>query len=166
MTGERIVLAALSESLVALDEVAIGKPYRLTKADYRCIQIDRKLRTGSRENGTAAGLAPQGSGIALIEMKTPNPTPLALTQDDAGFLEAVAVAVLGGANVAGTNAEGLARRGLDPDRVARLIPGFGAAVATGGFVFKKVEPEPETPTNFGLFVREREAAANNGSGVP
>jgi hypothetical protein len=87
-------------------------------------------------------------------MKTPNPTPLVLDPDDTGFLQEVALAVLGGASVAGTNAEGLTRRGLDPERVARLIPGFGAAVAVRGFVFKKVEPEPETPRNFGLFVRE------------
>lgn len=84
------------------------------------------------------------------------PTPLTLKPSDESFLVDVARKVLGTSVVAATNARTITSAyGLDPTRVDALIPWGNVVVEVKGFVFKKVEADPETPDNFGLFVRSK-----------
>jgi hypothetical protein len=86
-------------------------------------------------------------------MKKQSPEFLKLAAADVEFLTQAARRILEGAEVAGTTAEACKARGIDVAQLDRLIPGFGTALRIDGHVFKKVEPDPETPGNFGLFVR-------------
>jgi thiamine pyrophosphate-dependent acetolactate synthase large subunit-like protein len=88
-------------------------------------------------------------------MKESKPESLELAPRDCAFLTEVAHQILGTAQVAGTTADACRARGLDVERIDKLIPGFSKAVRIDGLVFKKVEPDPEAPGNFGLFVRIR-----------
>lgn len=81
------------------------------------------------------------------------PQPLAVQPEDKRFLLETAERVLGESTVAATTAAGLKQHGIDVKRVDTLIPWASVAVEVDGFVFKKVEPDSETPENFGLFVR-------------
>jgi hypothetical protein len=86
------------------------------------------------------------------------PIPLNVSNQDLDFLCGVARAVLGGTNVAATNARRMVEAyKIDIKRLDALIPWGTAAVEVDGYVFKKVEADPETPDNFGLFVRTKEA---------
>jgi hypothetical protein len=86
------------------------------------------------------------------------PVPLKTNEADLAFLCNVARLVLGSSTVAATNARRLAEAyQIDPKRVDSLIPWGNTAVEVDGFVFKKVEADPETPDNFGLFVRTKSA---------
>jgi hypothetical protein len=89
-------------------------------------------------------------------MHNPSPLPLSsLSNTDAELLRTVAKHVLGSSDVAATTAATLRQNGFDEKRVDILIPQASVAVRLGDFVFKKVEADKETPTNFGLFVRRR-----------
>lgn len=92
-------------------------------------------------------------------MNQPNPIPITLSEADGKFLVDVAKRVLGTSGVAATNAQKLEEHECDPKRIDVLIPCTSRAVEWRGFVFKKVEADPEAPSNFGLFVRKRTEAA-------
>ena len=89
----------------------------------------------------------------LGQVNTESPTRLPVGAEDLAFLEDAARRILGTAQVAGTTADACRSRLIDSDRIGRLIPGYRTTFAIEGFVFKKVEPDAETPDNFGLFVR-------------
>jgi hypothetical protein len=78
---------------------------------------------------------------------------LDLPKPDGEYLEKVGSTVLGKSSVAATNARRLTEMGLDAVRIDKLIP-WGAAASCQGLVFKKVEADPESPDNYGLFVRK------------
>jgi hypothetical protein len=82
-----------------------------------------------------------------------------LSDSDAQLLVAVANHVLGSSDVAATTAAGLSKNGFDEKRVDGLIPCASLPVQLGAFVFKKVEADKETPSNYGLFVRRKAAGA-------
>jgi hypothetical protein len=88
-------------------------------------------------------------------MHSSTPQTLPVKEPDRVFLIEIARKILGGSNVAATTAKALTKEGLDVSRVNLLIPWASVAVEVDGFVFKKVEPDKETPENFGLFVRRR-----------
>ena len=81
------------------------------------------------------------------------PAPIVLNAADGSFLVEVAKHVLGNGTVAATNAERLIEQGMDAHRIDSLIPCVSVAVLWNGFVFKKVEADPESPENYGLFIR-------------
>lgn len=81
------------------------------------------------------------------------PKPIIVTRADGLFLAAVAERVLGPSTVAATNAARLREYGFDPNRIDELIPPDSVSVVCENFVFKKVEADPESPHDFGLFVR-------------
>jgi hypothetical protein len=85
----------------------------------------------------------------------PDPTPIQLSDEDGTFLISVAEHVLGPSTVAATNAVGLAEHGFEASRVDALIPWTSTPIEWRGYVFKKVEADPESPENFGFFVRRR-----------
>ena len=99
-------------------------------------------------------------------MNSDHPQSIRLVPEDAAFLEKVADAILGRADVAATTAEKLRALGFDPQRIDTLIPKTSRAVAIDGVVLKKVEPDPESPGNYGLFVRRRPASGAAGAGRP
>lgn len=86
-------------------------------------------------------------------MQTPHPQPLRLPGNDIEFLLDVARRVLGKSEVAATTAQSMEKQGIDSDRLNRIITSHSVAVSVDHYVFKKVEADPETPANFGLFVR-------------
>jgi hypothetical protein len=88
-----------------------------------------------------------------LAVNSPNPAPLRLAPEDRIFLTTVAEKVLGSTDVAATTASALTKRGIDARRIDMLIPWQSAAVLIEGFVLKKVEPDRDTPHDFGLFVR-------------
>ena len=92
-------------------------------------------------------------------MHRQNPAAINLKKEEGELLVAVARKVLSNSNVAATNAVGLGKMGFDPKKVDLLIPCSSVAVQWDGYVFKKVEADPESPDNFGLFVRKTEAAS-------
>jgi hypothetical protein len=49
----------------------------------------------------------------------------------------------------------LADHGFEASRVDALIPWTSTPIEWRGYVFKKVEADPESPENFGFFVRRR-----------
>lgn len=82
------------------------------------------------------------------------PTLLQLRPGDDQFIVDTARKILGSSVVAATNARTMSSAyGIDPKRVDALIPWGNVTVEVHGYVFKKVEADPETPDNFGLFVR-------------
>jgi hypothetical protein len=86
-----------------------------------------------------------------------NFTELELKDQDGQFLAVAAEKVLGSSAVAATTASRLRSIGIDPQRINTLLPWASVAVHWGGYVFKKVEADQETPDNFGLFVRRKVA---------
>ena len=78
-----------------------------------------------------------------------------LSAKDEAFLLGIADVVLGNSPVATTTAASLNQRGFDALRVDALIPVASVGVQLAGFVFKKIEPDKDSPQNFGLFVRRR-----------
>lgn len=69
------------------------------------------------------------------------------------FLMLTAAKILGGSNVATSTAAMMGRQGMDAERLATLLSERGRDLTVGHFHFKLIDADPETPDNFGVFVR-------------
>lgn len=96
-------------------------------------------------------------------MNKGEPQLIDVNRSDGELLVAVAEKMLGPSTVAATNARRLRDYGFDPSRINALIPFESVPVAWRGFIFKKVEADPESPGDFGLFVRRSPGASRNGN---
>ena len=93
-------------------------------------------------------------------MSTPTQEPLLLKESDRDFITTVAQRILGENSVAATTASRLVAIGIDARRIDSLIPWYGGPIEVGDFVVKKIEPDTESPGNFGLFLRRRKTASD------
>jgi hypothetical protein len=91
-------------------------------------------------------------------MVPPRSTPIFPPAKDDEFLSRTAVTILGGSHVATSTAQRLAAAGIDPRRLALLLLARGREAAVGSFKFKFIDADPETPDNFGVFVRSLDNA--------
>jgi hypothetical protein len=70
------------------------------------------------------------------------------------FLSDAAARILGGSTVATSTANMLKRQGIDAVRLGAVLNRRGREVLVGSFRFKFINPDPETPEDFGVFVRK------------
>lgn len=78
---------------------------------------------------------------------------------DSEFLLNAIPHILGGSQVATTTAGRLATEGVDVMRLARIFAERGRELVIAEYRLKLIDADPDTPENFGVFVRRLQRSA-------